>query len=170
MPSVRGLETMRKFSARGIDLVIGPAELLVRLVMSVLPIAILAPDGLVMAVATTVFLAPFDGYLRLWGCFTSRSLVADRDGLEITSGFGRRVIRWDDVLAIQTWHHFNRIEYVALHYLRDGRVDVATCASRYAEDELHAFVRACARHVSVGAPRLGISTAGLREQRVYRPL
>lgn len=161
---------MARFSSGAADLVSGPFELLIRLVMCALPILAFSSEGITMSVATAAFLAAFDGYLRLWSCFTSRALVADSDGLEISSTFGRRVVPWADFLAIETWHHFNRIDYVAVHYDRGGRVEIATCASRYAEEELRAFVRACAARVSSPEPRRSIVVAGLRDAGVYRPL
>jgi len=159
---------MQRFSAKGTALAIGPVEFLIRLVMFALPAATFLEQGLTMA-AMAVFLGIADGNYRA-GSYTSRSLAADRQGLEITCGLNVRVVAWSDVAAIQAWQHFNRVEFVAVHYLRAGRVDVATCASRYAEDELRAFVRACARHVSFGAPRVSISAAGLGEQCIYRPM
>ncbi|HYQ00979.1 MAG TPA: hypothetical protein VER96_20055 [Polyangiaceae bacterium] len=160
---------MRRFSAKGTALAIGPAEFLIRLVMCAFPSAILVEQGAGMAAAMAVFLGMGDGNYRL-GSHTSRSLVADRRGLEITRGLNVQVVPWSDVSAIQAWQHFNRVDFVAVHYFRAGRINVATCASRYAENELRAFVHACANYVSVGAPRLSISTAGLGEPCIYRPL
>jgi len=159
---------MRRFSAKGTALAIGPAEFLIRLVMCTLPVATFVEQGVGMAAALAVFLGIVDGNYRL-GSYTSRSLVADVRGLEITCGLSVQVIAWSDVSAIQVWQHFNRVDFVAVHCFRAGRLDVATCASRYAEDELRAFVRACASYVSFGAPRLSISVAGLSESRIYGP-
>jgi hypothetical protein len=161
---------MRKFSSRAIDWATGAAELLVRVLMCTLPIVAFLNDGVTIAVATAAFTTAFDGYLRLWGCSTSRAFIADNDGLEIISGFDVRVVPWANVLAIQTWHHFNRIDYIAVNYERAGCIEVATCASRYAEGELGSFVRACAAHVSSPVLRRSIVVAGLFDPAVHWPL
>ncbi|HET7538997.1 MAG TPA: hypothetical protein VFK05_03970 [Polyangiaceae bacterium] len=161
---------MCKFSASSSALATKPAEALIRLVMCALPAVTLMQQGVAMSAVAALFLGFIDGYARRWGAYTSRSFVADSEGLKIAFGFHAEVIPWGSVLGIQTWHHFNRIDYVAVHHLRAGRIDVATCVSRYAEDELRAFVHACADHVRAGASRPRMTVAGLSERCVYLPL
>jgi len=160
---------MCKFSAKGTAFAIAPAEFLIRLVMYALPVATLLEHGIAMSAATALFFGLIDGTFRR-GSYTSRSFLAGRDGLEITSGLSVQAVPWTSVSAIQAWHHFNRVDFLAVHYFSAGRVAVATCASRYAEAESRAFVRACAHYVSADVPRLNITLAGLGDQSVYRPL
>jgi hypothetical protein len=161
---------MHRFAARGSALASKPGELLIRLVMLALPVVTFSREGVAVSVILAVFLGIIDGYVRLWACFTARSFVADTEGLEINCGFATHVVSWVNVSAIQTWHHFNRMDYVAIHYFRAGRVEVATCLARYAEDELRAFARAAAHHVSCSQSRLSLTIAGLRERSIYAPL
>lgn len=160
---------MRKFASKGTALAIGSVEFLIRLMMWGLPVATFLQHGIAISAAAAGFMGLVDGNYRS-GSFTSRWFVADREGLEITLGLTVQVVPWADVSAIQAWNHFNHVDFVAVHYFRAGRVVVATCGSRYAEQELRDFVRACARYVSADAPRQRITIAGLRDQSVYQPL
>jgi len=161
---------MRKFSVSPTAIVARPLRLLLRLTMCVLPAATLTEQGLVMSAFTTALFGFIDGYSRRSLSYTARSFIANDKGLEISSGATVLVVSWEHVLAIQTWRRFDRIEWLAVHHTRAGRLVVATCMSRCAESELNTFVRACAKHVSSGAPRQNITIAGFCDQSVYRPL
>jgi len=160
---------MRKFSVSATAIVARPLRLALRLTMCVLP-ATLAEQSLAMSAFAAALFGLIDGYSRRLWSYSSRSFIANGEGLEISSGSAVLVVSWEHVLAIQTWRRFDGIEWLAVHYTRAGRLFVATCVSRCAEAELSTFVRACATYVSSGAPRQSITIAGLCDQSVYWPL
>lgn len=161
---------MRKFSVSGTAIVARPLRLLLRLTMCVFPAATLTEQGLAMSAFAAALFGFIDGYSRWLWSYSSRSFIASGEGLEISSGSIVLVVSWEHVLAVQTWRRFDRIEWLAVHHTRAGRLAVATCVSRCAEAELRTFVRACANYVSSGAPRQSITIAGFCDQSVYRPL
>lgn len=161
---------MQKFSARGMALITGVGELCHRLLMCTLPTVLFGPHLVVMAAAMAVMLGIGDGYCRLWGVFTARSFAAQPEGLRVQSGSSVKLISWSDVLAIQAWHRFNHLDYVAVHHFCAGQIEVVNCMSQYAEQELRGFVCACARYVSSDAPRTSIRFAGLSDRSVHRRL
>jgi hypothetical protein len=158
---------MHKFETRGIALLTAPADMLTRLLMCVLPAIAFTNGGLAMRAALALFLGLTDGWSRWWGSCTSLSFAAKPEGLTIASTFRVRVVPWENVAAIQTWHHFNQLDYAAIHYRHAGRIEVASCCDQYGEDDLRDFVRACAESVSQPP---SITLAGLCERRVALPL
>jgi len=161
---------MCKFAASGMAWFSGLFCLLVRFAMWGLPAAAVIGHDHVTALVTAAFLGLTDGWFRLWISRTSRSLLAEAQGLAIASGFGVRVVAWTDLLAIQTWRGLKRTDYVAVHYRNGGRIEVASCWDQNGHDELLALVCACAAHVRSNARHLSITLAGLREPGVYLPL
>ena len=162
---------MHEFATRGTALYTAPADWVSRLVMCGLPTIIFTPGHFGFSAATALWLGFMDGFARLWGSCSSRALVAEPEGLTISCLFSCRIVLWANVSAIRTWHHLNRLEYVAVHYRgADGRLQIASCLDQCDADELREFVSACAGYASSAAPRRNITFAGLRDQGVYLPL
>ena len=161
---------MCEFGSRSIALYGGLQDLVVRVTMCVAPAVTFRPDNLALSLATAACMGAFDGLFRLWGSCNSQALTAGPEGLEITSAFSARLVPWSNVSAIQNWHHFNGIDYVAVHHRRADRVEVATCVDYYSQDTLRSFVRACADYASSDTQPANITLAGLLERGVYLPL
>lgn len=162
---------MREFATRGTALYMAPADWLSRLVMCGVPTLVFSSGHFAFAVIIALWLGAMDGFARLWGSCSSRALVAEPEGLTISSLFSCRIVPWANVSAIRTWHNLNHLWYVAVHYRRaDGRLEVASCLDQCDADEARDFVCACASYASSGSRRRSITLAGLRDQGVYLPL
>src|SRR6478735_6247739 len=161
---------MAEFATKGDALFAAPSDWLVRLLMCGVPIATFRPDHLVMSATTALWLGTIDGLTRWFGSCTCRALVATSEGLRVNSWVGARVVPWSNVLAIRNWRHLNGFDFVAVYYRRAGRLEIATCLDQDGEDELRAFVRACADFVVRDSPRFHITLAGLCDECVYLPL
>ena len=160
---------MCEFQTSDWALLEGWAALTVRLFMCAMPVLTAAHD-LATATLFALFAALADGWSRLWGPCTSRSLVAGPDGLRLGYWLRRdQCVPWAAILAVQTFHHFNGIDYVAVHYRHAGRAAIATCRDLHSEEALAAFVRACAGYAD-SAARRRITLAGVCERSVCVPL
>jgi hypothetical protein len=136
-----------------------------------LPAIAFVHAGAAISVGFALFLGFIAAWFRFWAPGTAVSLAIEPEGLEIESMSGFRLVPWAAVSAIQTWHHYNRIDCVAVHYRSAGRIAVASCRDYYREDELAAFVRACADHVCAVTPCESLITvAGLCDRSVWLPL
>jgi hypothetical protein len=147
------------------------ADRLLGQVACALPAIAFVHAGAATSLAFALFVGSVAGWFRLWGPGNSVSLAVEPEGLKIESLSGFRVVPWAAISAIQTWHHYNQIDCVAIHYQSAGRLEVSSCRDYYREDELAALVRACADRVNAASPGKGVITlAGLRERSVWLPL
>jgi hypothetical protein len=154
----------RRATARSSEVVAS----VVRMVTLGVPLAVLLEGDHVGAWLVALACGAADGWCRLWVTRSARSLVAESEGLLITSGSETRRVPWSDVTALQTWQRLNRVDYIAVHYRNHRGLTVATCWDQNAHEELVRFVHACARHVTAGTFRNGIELAGLRSPGVWR--
>jgi len=162
---------MTEFATRGLALYTVPADWLSRLVMCGLPTIFLTFGHFALSVIGAFSWGVMDGLARLWGSCSSRALVAEPEGLTISGLFSCRIVPWPNVLAIRTWHRFNRLDYVAVYYRRaDGRLEIASCLDQGDADQVRDFVCACADYASCASPRRSITLAGVHDQGVYLPL
>ena len=162
---------MNTFATRGDAWFTAAGDRLTRLVMCVVPSFFFSPDQFAIAASFALLLGLSDGFARRWGGCTASALVAEPEGLAISARRRRRVVPWANVSAILNWHHFNRLDFVAVHYRRaDGRLEIATCLDECEAEELRAFVAICADHAQRASPRQTITLAGWLEPGVYLPL
>jgi len=156
-----------EFAARHPVAQIAPVyALLLRVGAWCFPLTTLAHGPSTAALVGALFLGVAQGRSRLMASRTARSLLAGDDSLTIRAGSRAERVGWSSVLAVETWQRMNRVQYVAVHYRRDGRRRVATCWDQGGQADLLDFVRACAAGVSRGAPRGAIVVAGLRDPQV----
>lgn len=159
---------MIKFGNRGLSLLNEPKNWLGRLAMwAVSAFSVTLPGGIATRVYFALFIGAFDGWLRWWNSCTARSFVVRPAGIEVRSMFNVRLVPWECVSAIQTWHYINYTDYVAIHYRCAEGLKVATCSAYYPEEELRQFVGVCASRVPQPA---SIVIAGLGERGVWSRL
>lgn len=155
---------MSNFGNQGLSGVDSMAKWLARLGMFIGPILLATFEGLPREAILAIFFGVFDGWSRWWSSFTARSFVVKPAGIAFHSLFRAQFVPWENISAIQTWHHVNQIDYCAIHYFSGARLKVATCCARWQETELRELIFACARHVS--QPR-SIEIAGVCERSVW---
>lgn len=143
---------------------------LVRCASWLVPLCVLIDHDLAAAKTSALFMGIGDGLIRLMSSRTARALVAEPEGLLISSGFDTSRIPWADVLAAQTWSLPVWVDYVAVHYRTAEGGHVAICTEQFDHAELVAFVRACASHVNREAPRQEITLFGLQDRAVWWPI
>jgi hypothetical protein len=142
----------------------------VRCASWIVPLSQLIERDLTTAKTFALFMGMADGWVRLLAAQTARSLVAEREGLLISSAFQTSRIPWPNVLAVQTTSFPGGVEYVTVHYRTAAGGCVATCWEQHDHAELVAFIRACASQVNRGSQRQGITLFGLHERGVWWPI
>jgi len=159
---------MTEFGSRGFSLLSEPANWLGRFAMGTAAgLGACHVWGFPMNLFMMLFVSAFDGWLRWWVAPTSRSFVVRPAGVEVWSLLRVRVVPWESLSAIQTWHYPRYTDFVAIHYRRAGRLSVATCSAHSPEEELRQFVGACASYVP---QPLTIAIAGITERSVWSRL
>jgi hypothetical protein len=145
-------------------------EWVVRCASWVVPLGVLIDRDLWAALSAALFLGIADGYVRLMTSRTARSLVAESEGLLISSAFQTSRIPWPQVLAVQTWSRPGGVEHVAVHYRSAAGGGVATCWEQHEHAELVDFIKACGARVNSESERQVITVLGLHERAVWAPL
>src|SRR4051812_8436734 len=127
--------TRCEFGTRTDPLFTHVPDLLIRLAMCAVPIAMSRHDQVAMSAAIALFMGTLDGFARRWGSCSARSFSAEPQGLVISAASGDRVVPWASISGIQTFHHYNRIDYVVIHYRGARGIEVASCLDYHSEAE-----------------------------------
>ena len=142
------------------------ATALVRAATFSAPIIASTEQGQGFAPTLALFLGVLDGWFRLRVARTARSFVVEADALVIRAGLDTLRIARPDVTAVEVWHLWNRVDYVAIHYQVPAGISVATCWEQGNREGLLALVRKSAALVQLDRSRTTVRRAHLGDQTV----
>lgn len=146
------------------------ATALVRAATFSAPIIAVTEQGQGFAPTLALFLGVLDGWFRLRVARTARSFVVEADALVIRAALDTVRIAWSDLLAVEVWHRWNRVDHVAVHYRAPTGISVATCWEQGNREGLQELVRKCAALVQRDRSRTTIRRAHLGDRTVLLAL
>lgn len=159
---------MHEFGAdNGRSQVNGAGNMLLGFISYYAPIQCAAQGDVDFAIVLALGFGAVAGWARLWNAVGAQRFVANHEGLTLTSGLESRRVPWTHVLAVETWHHLNWLDYATVHYLDAGELRVASCWEQFARDKLLTFVRSCAEGVAADAERTTLQRASLLDRVIW---